>query len=405
MKPLFLILSFVVPALAGAPGLPFSAVADRVRRQNPDLAAARLRLGEAQGRLRQSGRLSNPELEFDYTRNTSAAREHTLGVALTQRFPLTARLRYEKAVSRAQLANAEAEIRDVERKLIAQAETAAVKLLALQSQHDLRTKQLANSREQAAFLRKRVETGEASPVDAMQVELEARQIESEQLQLTVEEAALLGDLRPLLGFTGDQPLTLTGTLSAPQNTAASGTTGNRPDVQAAGHAVEAARAGLARERASRMEDIGVGVSYERDRAEDAPEGLRTDQMLGVKVSIPLPLWNNNAGRIQEAEAASARAQQEAAAIRLRAEAEVSAARGEMKALARLIDDLGTQLLPKAAELEEQLRQTNAAGQAPLIEVLRARDRRLQLERQRLDALRDYHLARVRFTAASGQKLR
>ena len=99
-----------------------------MRAANPDLAAARLRIAEARGRLVQSGRLSNPEVEFGYNRNTANPREHTLGVALLQRFPVTARLRFEKAVSQAQLAAAEAEVADVERKLIAQARTVAVKL-------------------------------------------------------------------------------------------------------------------------------------------------------------------------------------------------------------------------------------------------------------------------------------
>lgn len=386
-------------AIAGRPVLDLDSIPDRVRAANPDLAAARLRITEARGRLVQSGRLSNPEVEFDYARNTSSPREHSLGVALVQRFPLTARLRLEKAVSQAQFAAAEAEVRDVERKLIAQARTTAVKLLALRGQRDLRAKQLANSREQAAFLIKRAETGEASAVDAAQVDLESRMLEAELLQLRVEDATMTGELRPLLGIAGTDALPLDSELAAPAPPS-SANVADRPDVRAAQLNADAARTEAAKERASRIEDIGVGVAYQRERAEDAPDGLRTDQMLGVKVSVPLPLWNRNQGRIAQADATAERTQLEADALRFNANAEANTARAEMTTLAALLAELDAKLLPKAAELEERLRQSYSAGQSPLIETLRARDRRLQLQRQRLDALRDYHLARVRFEAAT-----
>ena len=67
-----------------------------------------------------------------------------------QKFPLTARLRLEKAVTRAELAAAEAEVRNAERKLAAEVSTAAVKLLGLGGQQALRERQLGNSRELSA---------------------------------------------------------------------------------------------------------------------------------------------------------------------------------------------------------------------------------------------------------------
>jgi cobalt-zinc-cadmium efflux system outer membrane protein len=86
-------------------------------------------------------------------------------------------------------------------------------------------------------------------------------------------------------------------------------------------------------------------------------------------------------------------------VRFTASNEVSGAHGDMIAHARLVTALDTQLLPKAADIEKQIQQQYSSGQSPLTEVLRARTRSLELQRQRLDALRDYHLARVRYEAA------
>jgi len=63
---------------------------------NVDLAAARLTVEEARGRLAKAGRLADPELESELKPDVRG-REGVLGFGLTQRFPLTARLRLEKA--------------------------------------------------------------------------------------------------------------------------------------------------------------------------------------------------------------------------------------------------------------------------------------------------------------------
>jgi len=48
-----------------------STVSDRVRAQNPELTAARLRIKEAATRAKQSGRLPNPNFETAFEHNPS----------------------------------------------------------------------------------------------------------------------------------------------------------------------------------------------------------------------------------------------------------------------------------------------------------------------------------------------
>jgi len=399
---IYLFLLSAALARAGGVALTIDATADYALKHNPTLAAARLRIEEARGRLEQSGRLSNPELEVEFIR-IQPGPEGSLTAALMQRFPLTARLRHERAVSSAELAAVEAEVRDGERKIAAEAQALAVKIIASRGQRALRARQQENSLELSRFLLKRVETGEAASVDAAQVELESQQLELEVLQLTATELDYSGELRALLGVTGD--VSITGELPTITSKSSRGAAAiaERPDVRAAEHRVAAAQAAAQQQRASRWEDVGIGAIYGADRDLDDPSPVETRQVFGVQMSIPLPLWNNNAGRIREAEAAATRAALEAEAVRFTASNEVSGARGDMAAHARLVTALDTQLLPKAAQIEDQIRQQYSSGQSPLTDVLRARSRRLDLQRQRLDALRDYHLARVRYEAGASVK--
>ena len=400
LRPLFLPLFACVTSAfaAGVPLTPDGAVAYALK-HNPSLAAARLSIEEARGRLQQSGRLSNPELELEFNKNTRS-RESSASVVLMQRFPVTGRLRYEKAISRAQLSAAESEVRDAERKLSADVRTVAVKLIALNEQRNLRSTQLANIHELSEFLSKLAATGEGSSSDALQVELESRQIEIEKLQLTAEETGLLGEFRILLGTPFNESPTVNGKLTPPSGNRKSSDPAQRPDVLAAKSRAEAAQFVVREQQARRLEDIGAGVSYSNDRTIDDPNPIQTDRTIGFRFSLPLPLWNNNSGRIHEATAAAARAEKEVAVARLTAGAEVLSARNAMDAYAKILSELDSKVLPQAAQLEEQLRASYSTGQTPLVEVLRARSRRLDLQRQRLDALRDYHLANIRHSSAT-----
>jgi cobalt-zinc-cadmium efflux system outer membrane protein len=313
---------------------------------------------------------------------------------------VTGRLRYEKAISRAQLSAAESEVRDAERKLSADVRTVAVKLIALNEQRNLRSTQLANIHELSEFLSKLAATGEGSSSDALRVELESRQIEVEKLQLTAEETGLLGEFRILLGTPFNESPTVNGKLTPPSGNRKSSDPAQRPDVLAAKSRAEAAQFVVREQQARRLEDIGAGVSYSNDRTIDDPNPIQTDRTIGFRFSLPLPLWNNNSGRIHEATAAAARAEKEVAVARLTAGAEVLSARNAMDAYAKILSELDSKVLPQAAQLEEQLRASYSTGQTPLVEVLRARSRRLDLQRQRLDALRDYHLANIRHSSAT-----
>lgn len=400
------LLALISPFAACAATFSVESAVAQALRYNRDLAAARFGIEEARGRWLQAGRLSNPEVGSELKPNLRG-REFSLGVGFIQKFPLTNRLRLEKAVTRAEVAAAEAEVEEAARKLAADVRAAAVKLLALKAQKALKAEQIANSRKMAEVATKIADVGEGSTLEVTQFELEAEQLRVEMLQFDAEKAALVGGLRPLLGVNATEPVEIAGSLSDPTPPGkAIPNLVRRPDYQAALARIEAARQNLHLQRKNKWEDAGVGIASEVERSEDAPEGLQTDGFIGLKFSLPLPLWNKNEGKIKEAEATAARTEAEAQASAGRIRAEAAAARDEMAASAKIFNEVSGRLLPKARQLEERLLgfYQNAQPGALLTDVLRSREKRLLLEAIRLNALRDYHLARSRHAAAFGQPL-
>ena len=63
---------------------------------------------------------------------------------------------------------------------------------------------------------------------------------------------------------------------------------------------------------------------------------------------------------------------------------------------KLVAETGTTLLPLADEQAKAAEEAYRKGQGELQAVFRSREKRMQLQAARLDALREFHLARVRY---------
>ncbi|MCW1915026.1 TolC family protein [Luteolibacter sp. GHJ8] len=382
------------------PGVVISlaSVGDRVRAQNPGLAAARLRIREAQGRQTQSGRLSNPELGIEMSHDPRY-RERSLEIGFSQRFPVTNRLRLEKNVSATEVKVAQAEVREVERQLIAEARQGIVKVLAVRKRRELLKDQEALSKEFAEFLSGVAEKGEGSPLDAGQAKLEAASLTLEMRQLDASEAAAIGEIKPLLGVRPNEPLHVGGSLPEASLPASAVDPSKRPDFQAAVLGAQAAGQNVAVEQSKRYEDVEAGVFFGAERSEDAPEGYDREGIMGLRFTLPLPLWNKNEGAIEEAKAKHERMEKEASALARGIRLEAEAAKAEMQEWLKLLGEAQNGLLPLADEQAKAAEEAYKKGQGEIQTVFRTREKQVQLMAARLDALREFHLARVRYESA------
>ncbi|MFN0128033.1 MAG: TolC family protein [Verrucomicrobiales bacterium] len=369
----------------------------RVAHANPELAAARLMIEEARGRQVGAGRLMNPELQLTARRMTEGE-EGGWTAGLMQKFPITRRLRLEKAVTAVQLSAAEAEVADRRRMLTAEAEIMAVKILGMRAEIRIAGNQAALADKMAELAAARAAANE-SALEAGQMKLDARQSRNLVRRMQAEIAAMSESLKPMLGMAASESLTVAGSLPAAQLPAAAQPDDSRPDIQAAVRRAEAAGQSVNLARAKKWDDWSGGLMVDRNRTMDMPQGLMDETMVGLQLSIPLPFWNKNQGEIVEAEAMRARSLAEVEALRLKAGGEAASARREMQELRPVLEEYSGQLLPLAKQQIELVRDSYVNNRATLQDVLRARDRLLMIEMNTTAALRDFHLAHVRWKAA------
>lgn len=389
----FRLFVFLIPFTAHALELPLSQVAARVKSHHPQLKAARMAVEQARGRQLGSGRLANPSAEASFQSVTRFSPQ-TVMLGIDQAFPLTKRLTLEKQLSAQLVAAAEFEVQDAERRFIAAARELAVRLLALDQQTALRKQQTQLASELSAFAKSRADKGELSPFDAAQAQVDAQRLLLEAKRLQTEHISLLGQLKPMLGLTPATSLTLTGRLPALVVPDRRGWM-RRPDFQLAQAQITAAQTDTALAHAKRRPDITAGLFAAQERQQDMDSGY-----VGFRFSIPLPFWNKNEGEIAEKAATAERHRLEAEALAQQIASEADSARREMQAQSDLARETRDTLLPLVIEQTQKLENAYQSGQTDLITLLRAREQRLQLESAALDAERDFHLARIRYEAAT-----
>ncbi len=382
---------------------------DRAIANNPELRAARYQIAVAQANLKWSGKLDDPE--FELSANTDQwglnDNEGLIAVALSQKFPLTGRLKQERNVSEVDLALAKAEVRVAEWNLAGRVRETAVDALALQRQiqlHEQLRRVLTDLFEQ---IDRAFQQAEASQLDVTEAQLEAETQTKEIRTLEAELILLNGRLRGLIGDLPELQVSIAGNLSAPayfQIPATDTVLARRPDLQLRLLEQRRAEASVQLARSRRWQDIAVRLFLERETAQDAPEGLERNTFAGVGFSVPLPLRSPEA-RLTDAprqQLAGAKASAEARSAVIRNEI---ATANEDVARRRLVwEQASGETLLLARRNVREVREAWQLGKESFVRLQRAQERALNLEENAIEALREYHLARARLRKAAAQDI-
>ena len=375
---------------------------------NRDLAAARFAIRQAEARLRQAGLWPNPELELGRKRNLlfNDEGEYSVSVGFRQRFPVAGRLEKAKAVSRVDVALALAEIRNHERLLIGEVLGRSRESLVIQE------KLKANQEIQTVIGKlieiseKRLKVAEVSVADVNLGKLELEKLTLAQSALLNQEQTALVALNRLLGREANTPLQISGRISTDLESNSrteiiQHAVALRPDRQQAFLAINRAAAEIKLARAEKWDDWTVGVDYSHEKSVFAPPiGNKQDDFTGLSVSIPLPLWNRNQGKIDEAAATRERAQAELAALDLKIGAEVQTAENQVRRLLATLRQYREQSIRLAEENLSLLQKGYADGLTSIVAVIQAQQQLTDLRQAYLEVVSDLLRAQTEWETAT-----
>lgn len=371
---------------------------------NRELAIAELAVARAKADAHWAGRLDNPELELSISDDAVGLDENegVFEVAFAQRFPLTSRLKDEKRLRAQQIILAEAEIAERRRELAGEVDLAVIELLATRGLLAKQRELLELNEEIAAFLKEQAAQGVVSKLDAAQAKLTGRSLGQRTSALEAHEIEQAAAVKRLVGLAPETRLALAGGLRLPNEpgirVAYEGIFSSRPDLVLALAKIGEADAALALEQAERWEDVTLRVFGERERVEDAPDGLERNSLLGIGVSIPLPLRQRNQAGIEKAQIDQVDAVKTVDATRFHIRSEYEEAFQHRLANWKLAREASGEVLALAEENFKEYEKAYREGQASFLQVQRAQELQLELQTAALEAVAEYYRsdARVRF---------
>lgn len=400
-----LIAAASAPLATAAESLSLDDAVRRALAHNRDLIAVGVGPEAARGRVDQATLKPNPALEggmqSDLVTGNTGARKFDLGLA--QAIPLGNRLHEAQSIARVDVALASAEFADRQRRVVGDVTDAIVGLLTLDRQIALRERLIDVSHRLVELSRARAKVGEVSSVEVNAAALELARLEPERATLSVERTSRLQRLKPLLGLSPEEPLEIADDLDKIVATFVSNVDGdkatwNRPDLRSAALVIDQVEAEQRLARAEVRGDLTVGATYEYERGATGD----ADHLLGVKLSVPLPVRNKNQGRLRELRAERTRAQRELEARELAVASEVAVARERVVQFKKILEGYRTSLLPLGETAERDLVAAYQQGQVPLFQVIQSQQQRLTLEAGAVEASAAYARALADLQTATGR---
>lgn len=361
-------------------GVTLSQALDLLETQNPDTLAAHLQIVEAEAERIQARLYQNPTLSIDtddisvgHTTPPGLSVGQTIGstVRLDQPLPLWDKRQLRIAGAEVGIAAAKHQARDTLRQL-----RSAVKDAFFRAAHDARLFAFASEnrgryQKVIELNERRFHSGDISEVELRKIELENLKFETD-----VEDAhRSLGESQQLLGrlIGVEHPVVASGELAAP--TIALDDAGmldvaidSRPDLAALQRQREQADLALRLARRERYPDVTVGADYTRSQFVTAGNNRNT---IGIGVSVPLPVFNQNQGEIAKAEVALRRAENDLARARLDIEQEVHDALERYHSLQRVRQLFESGYLDRARLTVTAAETSHRVGAASLLELLDA----------------------------------
>jgi cobalt-zinc-cadmium efflux system outer membrane protein len=356
--------------------------------RQPEIAEVKAMVEAAEGRARQAGAFPNPEAivsaqQLPLSGNQPNEKEYLAGVGQT--IPLGGRLgkaRQAELLDREVRARGlEVKRRDIRKRVHAAFATALYQERACQTQQEI----AENGRKAVAATQARLEAGDALREDVarMEIELARAKVELQRAE-SLREQSLLA----LAAAIGDASLavkSLAGSLEAtfdiPTLESLVANLSAQPETAMAEADIRARNARVAVAKAERIPDVKVEVLYHRLEASSA-------NTLDVGLSVPLPLFNRNEGRLREARAEVAAAEARARMTQNELSTRLRESYLQLSAALASSRTLKTEILARAETVLKAAEARYAAGDISLTEIIPVRRDWAAVQLSYLESVRD-----------------
>ncbi|MCZ6778084.1 MAG: TolC family protein [Acidobacteria bacterium] len=364
--------------------------------RSPDLTAFSWEKRAREARVLQARRHPNPKLEA-LVENLGTDRDHITGgrqttLRLGQLIELGGKRSARMAVASLELDVAGWDYEIARINLLSRVSRSFVDVLSAQRRTALAEEAVSLAERSAGVVSERVEAGKASPIEETKasVAVATARIGLDRTRRRLE--ASRRTLSATWGTTSPRFQSVVGDLNAigpvPALDLLAQLLTRHPELALWATEVSLRQATVDLEEARRVPDLTVAGGYQRYSL-----GEGADTFL-VGISIPLPLFNRNRGRIEEARHQEARAEEHRRAAHLRLGLALAASYEALSSAYSEVTALRDTVLPAAQDVFDVVTEGYRLGRFGLLDVLDSQRTLFDVRHQYLRAAADYHKAVV-----------
>lgn len=361
---------------------------------SPTVAARLLQVQEAEALAQSLGSPKNPELEI-----APGVGFTNSDFVLGQSFDLSGTRAARAQRGRAEVQVARAGLRKAQLTVGAELLSGYASYLAAHRNEANAKSGVEIARQTVEGIRKRIEIGEAPAVQLTRAEVELNRAEQALILAQSDLATSRAAVNSLLGQPSITDLPITAWLPVSDlNELAQSALARRPEALEARAHIEVAKAGELEARRARLPSLFAGVAADTWSLERRP--FQRDNV-GLQVRLTMPLFDRGENRfaVRSAEAGRKGREAELKDVERRIILDIETASSNLSAARAVAKSYETGIVPKAEQMVKAMQAGLESGLTSFLEVLEAQRTLTQLRRESSDAMRNLHLAEVRFLAA------
>lgn len=373
---------------------------------NPRLTAAERDVGIATGLRVQAGAVPNPNLSFELDNALGSgpykgvqSAETTL--QLSQLVELGGKREARLAAGEAGIGTAVWQRRATRLEVMSETAVAFITVVSAQRRIEIFDEQISSLDQLIPLLQKRVQEGASSPAETLRAQVAADLFRVDRERAKTQLATARRDLAVLFGDSVPRFGAAAGRLSG---------IGRPPPFRSVVEAIEAnpqlmrwtavtaqRNADLILARLKRIPDVQISAGWRHyqetvEFSAGRPVQFNNDNAVRLGVSVPLPVFDQNAGNIIAAEDALAKTGAERAINKLVLISVAGRAYDTLNGSLAELKLLRTSVIPNARSASETIQSGYRQGRFTLLELLDVRGSVLQALLREQEALQNFHIA-------------
>ena len=382
---------------------------------NGDLKSFREEKGIRDAGMVRAELLPNPTLDFEAATGalTGSSAENSLSLGVSQEFFLAGKRGKRLAVAERELEMYRWQLADRERLLREEVKTAFSDVLLTQQRVVLSNRSIALNQQLLDVSKERLAAGDIPELEMNLVKVELARSEGSRIDAEKALNQNLAKLRTLMGLSLNESPTIVGALESDiiltKNLVdlKQLALGKRPDLRAMEAEKNRGESDISLAQAEGIPNITAGLAVSRDTTAmeiGGVEGKDTAYIIGLKLSIPIPLFDRNKAGVQEARAKRSITETRLLAATRNAEREVETAYASLQNAEKVLSLYKSNIIP---QLEENLKLTQEAyrlGEVDILAVIQEQKKFFEVSEGYLAALHDRQTAFVKLESAVATEL-